>query len=1782
MAKQFCSWCCLWIVLGVLGWSATARASLTSSADPVAVGNVAVNGNKTVTATVSSSIASPGGDALDHFTITGSGCGALTVAPTSPDVFRTIDSGTPMTIDVTFAPTVRGGITCTVGFEDAGNGSLGTPFTVTATGIAPVINPPATVPFGPVRVSTAAVQTVTMNIQIGNIGDDTLTISDISISGTNAGDFTFVTPPSTPVDVAANNHITVGVIFNPSAAGARAAKLDIASNDPITPSAHVDLTGTGTVATIAVTDISYGVVNLGASKSLSTAVTNTEPTNPGPLTVIGATITDDGGGAFTLDPNGFSCTGTSCVFTGGVLAPTSISVKCTPPAGSSGTITGTMTVASDADGGDSSVGLSCEVGRADATVDPASINFGAAVVVGSTVQQIVTVDNVGNNIDLTYTVTKSGTRAGEYTLSGCITACVVAAGTNKTFTLSFTPTAIGAANINLTLASNDPDGNITIPVTASSVAPQMTAPATLQFNNVEVDTSSTKTLTITNSGGATMSISSADFGTNDGSYALVTGTTGAQTVAAGASANWDIKCTPTTQGAHNGTFVIASDAFGAATTTVQLRCTGTEGILVVATNPVTAPPKIDFGGVAENTVATKSFTLTNSGNLTVSNITATITAAATFYTISAGTPVPSSLTAGQQVTIDVKFAPLSDTDGGPASITFAGTWGTGAKPLRAPPVLLLDGDGLTTGFATSPDTIDFGDLRFDRTATQTFCILNTGAANITVSTITIAPDPGTASNEFTVPIVTGKVQVRQKQCGSGGAGTALLLPVTVPPQSTTPGQQLEVTVTADPNNRTGAMDATLTVTTTLPTNNTRTVALTANSTSAMLTLDPGNLVDFGTVDIQTGPVTKVVTITNTGDGPLDLGSFVREDGGANTHFTFTLPGDTTLAPGNALPISVTYTPTVVTMPTEEVVIDHTIAGDINAPSAATITLRGKAIDREIDITATTTFPDTFRNPGADAPVRPVTVTNTGEATLHITAAMVTSADPAVWTLVDATPQDVPGGASFDFLVRFAPTSVGTQPTGTLTLTSDDSSEPMAEVTFSGNGIDRNVAFGAPRVDLGFTGVGVPVTLDDVLLVASMNASTTFRITRIDVADADPACIDSGMISDATAFAVIDPPNGDELPASEQRTFGMAFAANVPGRFVASAQLFIDSDPIPQATICVQGTAVFVDAHGGGGCSSGRGLGGGALILIGFAALGLRRRRASAAAVLVVFVLASPARADKLVISIFDPTPSTTGISFQEQTAEVGADGTWAITAAVSNATDPLVLDAAAEGQARVIERSTMLVLGGAYAFGDRFEAGAHMPFYLQDGAPAGDRLMMFTADPANGAAAGDLTMHGKARLWKRGGAALGAALQLTLPTAARDSFTGTEKPSLRALGLATLVPDALEHRLTLSGHLGAVARAKSRFANIEQGSGGTWGIAASVRALDNVWFAAEVFGDVLPSARKATATSSAVSLSPIEWLAGLRWMPDHRFGVGLAMGRGLTSAAGSPSLRAVLELSYSPAAPDLPPIRIAPTPKPDVDTDGDGIPDSADRCPNEPEDKDMFEDTDGCPDLDNDHDGVPDAADKCPLDAEDKDGFEDADGCPDKDNDGDGIPDATDKCPDLPEDKDGHDDLDGCPDLDDDKDGIPDSRDKCPEEPETINGIADDDGCPDRGDSAIVLSPDRIETLDAVVFERSKPAVIAKSSGNLLGQVGATIRAHAEIVRVRVTCYVNPTGNYDKDQELSDKRAQAVRDWLIQWGIDGKRVEARGFGGTKPLAPANSPGAQKINDRIEFIILERK
>ncbi len=260
---------------------------------------------------------------------------------------------------------------------------------------------------------------------------------------------------------------------------------------------------------------------------------------------------------------------------------------------------------------------------------------------------------------------------------------------------------------------------------------------------------------------------------------------------------------------------------------------------------------------------------------------------------------------------------------------------------------------------------------------------------------------------------------------------------------------------------------------------------------------------------------------------------------------------------------------------------------------------------------------------------------------------------------------------------------------------------------------------------------------------------------------------------------------------------------------------------------------------------------------------------------------------------------------------------------------------------------------------------------------------------------------------------------------------------------------------------------------------------------------------------------------------------------------------------------------------------PDPDNDRDGILDKDDKCPNEPETKNGFEDQDGCPDsldLDRDGDGIPDRLDKCPDDPEDKDGFEDQDGCPDPDNDKDGILDVDDLCPNDPEDKDGFEDQDGCPDPDNDKDRILDKDDKCPNEPETYNGFQDEDGCPDKG--RVLLRRGKLEILDKIYFETAK-AIIKPISYPILDAVAATVKGNPQILLVEIQGHADERGDDDYNMRLTEDRAASVKTYLIEKGVEADRLQSHGYGETKPVCPQHSEACWSKNRRVEFVILRR-
>jgi outer membrane protein OmpA-like peptidoglycan-associated protein len=341
----------------------------------------------------------------------------------------------------------------------------------------------------------------------------------------------------------------------------------------------------------------------------------------------------------------------------------------------------------------------------------------------------------------------------------------------------------------------------------------------------------------------------------------------------------------------------------------------------------------------------------------------------------------------------------------------------------------------------------------------------------------------------------------------------------------------------------------------------------------------------------------------------------------------------------------------------------------------------------------------------------------------------------------------------------------------------------------------------------------------------------------------------------------------------------------------------------------------------------------------------------------------------------------------------------------------------------------------------------------------------------------------------------------------------------------------------------------------------------------------------------------------LELLTGLRFLFNKGSHLTLGVGHGIFSGYADPTLRFFMGITFHPTSPDY---------------DEDGIPDSEDRCPREKEDRDRFEDEDGCPENDNDHDGITDLYDQCPNAAEDQNKFEDEDGCPDgqRDLDQDGVLDPVDECPGQPEDPDGFADQDGCPELDNDGDSIVDTEDECPNQREDFDSFEDTDGCPeddndqdgipdrkdqcphqpeDRdGDRDLDGCPDSVQTpsptismgkgqlhIEGLIYFKTGKSKIKKQSYALLLEIALFINQHPEITLIEIQGHTDSRGRASTNLKLSKARAKAVKRFLITQGsVSADHLKSEGYGSSQPLDPAETPKAWRKNRRVEFKLID--
>jgi large repetitive protein len=463
-------------------------------------------------------------------------------------------------------------------------------------------------------------------------------------------------------------------------------------------------------------------------------------------------------------------------------------------------------------------------------------------------------------------------------------------------------------------------------------------------------------------------------------------------------------------------------------------------------------------------------------------------------------------------------------------------------------------------------------------------------------------------------------------------------------------------------------------------------------------------------------------------------------------------------------------------------------------------------------------------------------------------------------------------------------------------------------------------------------------------------------------------------------------------------------------------------------------------------------------------------------------------------------------------------------------------------------------------------------------------------------AIGDLTIDGRfLLLHEERGVGVEISPFVTLPTGSGKRLLGAGVPTFGAL-VAVSKRFRVFHA---AGHVGyrfkpGAATIGGSFASDDQLLYGLGLGVTPVQALDiNVELSGS--GYVGPGRTPLPDNAFKTALhAPLEVYLDARIKTPVGLDILVGGGPGITPAVGTPQFRVFAGVSWAPGG--------------DRDPDGDGLVVPRDECPREPEDFDQYADEDGCPDPDNDEDGIEDIDDDCPNEPEDIDGWQDADGCPDPDNDEDGILDVKDDCPDEPEefggdgdgcperdadgdgirdddddcpqaaeDLDGWEDEDGCPEPDNDDDGILDADDLCPDLPENVNGERDEDGCPD--EIKTVVRGGKILILERVLFYTAK-STIKPESIDVLEAVRDTIRDSPDLLMIRVEGYTDDQGNDDYNQDLSDRRADAIVAYLIEQGIDAGRLDAVGYGETRPIATNDTVEGRQANRRVEFTILE--
>jgi len=767
---------------------------------------------------------------------------------------QTINAGQSAQATVTFSPTGTGNDTgsLTIASNDPNNPSISVALSGTAAA-APtgqLSANPASLSFGSVAVGANGTQ----QIVLSNAGSAAVNISSIAVSGSG---YT-VSGVTTPVTVSPSSSVTLTATFTPTAAGNDTGTITIASNAS-DASLAIALSGTATQAGISVSPSSFNFGSLtdGQTKSQAFSITNT-----GTASLLVSQIAVNG--------NGFSVSGLTTPTS--IAAGTSASFTASFAPSTAGNLTGSISIASNAPNSPDTVqlsgsGVAASVGL---TANPTSLAFGS-INAGASSSKSVSITNSGN---VSLTISGVTVNAKDFATSGVTTPLTLASGQSTTLNVSFSPTASENVTGNITVSTSQGTSAV-IAVSASGLQPALTVtPASASFGNVIVGASGTQTIQLTNSGTGTLSISqvsASGTGFSLGTLPLPISLT------AGQSSSFSVQFLPPSAGAVTGSVTVTSNAPNSPAT-VTLSGTG-----VAATPALTAnPTSLAFGSINAGTSSSKTVTITNSGNVSVTI--SGVTVSGKDFTES-GLTTPLTLTPGQSATLNVSFSPAA-SENVTGNITVSTSQGASA-------VVAVSGTGLQPALTITPASTSFGNVTVGVSSTQTMQLTNSGTGTLSITQATVS--------------------------GSGFSLGTLALPI-----SLAAGQSSSFNVVFLPQSA-GAVSGSVTIASNAP-NSPATVPLSGTGVAATLTLSfSTSSVAFGNVNAGSSS-SLPVTVTNTGNGNVTI-SQISESGTG-----FTLSGASTpltLAPNQSTTFNVNFAPTAAGADSGSVTVTSNATGSPN-------------------------------------------------------------------------------------------------------------------------------------------------------------------------------------------------------------------------------------------------------------------------------------------------------------------------------------------------------------------------------------------------------------------------------------------------------------------------------------------------------------------------------------------------------------------------------------------------------------------------------------------------------------------------------------------------------------------------------------------------------------------------------------------------------------------------------------------------------------------------------------